>query len=41
MHRRIKHHTHQRKTCGIKFIEISIDTSISWNSIPSFLNEDK
>ena len=25
MHRRIKHHTQQRKTIGIKFIKIPID----------------
>ena len=38
---RIKHHTRQRKTTGIKFIEIPIDNSIPWNSLLFSLNEDK
>ena len=41
MHRRIKFCTHQRKSSGIKYLEIPIDTSIPWNSIPSSLTEDQ
>ena len=41
MHRRIKHHTHQRKSSGIKYLEIPIDTSIPWNNIPLTLTEDQ
>ena len=28
MHHRIKHHTHQRKSSGIKYLDIPTDTSI-------------
>ena len=41
MHRRIKHHTHQRKSSGIKYLDIATDTSIPWNNIPSHLSDDK
>ena len=41
MHRHIKHHTHQSKSSGIKYIEIPIDTSIPWSSITSCLTEDQ
>ena len=41
MHRSIKHHTKQKQSSGIKFIEIPLDTSIPWNSIPSFLLSDQ
>ena len=39
MHHRIIHHTHQRKSSGIKYLEIQTDTSIPWNNIPSTLPE--
>ena len=41
MHRRIKHHTHQRKSSGIKYLDIPTDTSIPWNNIPSNFPDDK
>ena len=41
MHRRIKHHTHQRKSSGIKYLDIPTDTTIPWNNIPSNLPDDK
>ena len=41
MHRRIKHHTNQRKSSGIKYLDIPTDTSIPWNNIPSNLPDDK
>ena len=41
MHRSIKHHTKQKESSGIKFIEISLDDFIPWNSIPSSLPSDQ
>ena len=41
MHRSIKHHTKKKQSSGIKFIEIPLDASIPWNSIPSFLPSDQ
>ena len=41
MYRRIKHHTHQRKSSGIKYLEIPIDNSIPWNNISSTLTADQ
>ena len=41
MHRRIKHHTHQLKSSGIKYLDIPTETSIPWNNIPSNLPDDK
>ena len=41
MHRHIKYHTRQRKSSGIKYLEILIDTTIPWNNIPSTLTEDQ
>ena len=41
MHRRIKHHTHQSKSSGIKYLKIPIDTSILWNNILLFLTEEQ
>ena len=41
MHRSIKHHTKGNKSSGIKFIEIPIDATTSWNSIPSTLLSDQ
>ena len=41
IHRRIKHHTNQSKSSGIKYIRIPIDKPISWNSIPSSLPDDQ
>ena len=41
MYRRIKHYTHQRKSSGIKYLEIPIDNSIPWNNIPSTLTADQ
>ena len=37
MHRSIKHHTKQKQSSGLKSIEIPLDTSIPWNSIPPSL----
>ena len=41
MHRVIKHSTHRKQSNGIKYIEIPINNTIPWNSIPSSLPEDK
>ena len=41
MHSRIKHHTHQRTSSSIKYLDIPTDTSIPWNNIPSNLSDDK
>ena len=41
MHRHIKYHTRQRKSSGIKYLEILIDTTIPWNNIPSTFPEDQ
>ena len=41
MHRSIKHHTKQRQSNSITFIEIPLDTSIPWNSIPPSLPSDQ
>ena len=40
MHPSIKHHTRQKQSSGIKFIDIPLDTSIPWNIIhPSLPSE--
>ena len=41
INRSIKHHTKQTTFSGIKFIEIPIDATILWNSIPSILPSDQ
>ena len=41
MYRSIKNYTKQQQSSGIKFIEIPIDDSIPWNSIPSTLPSDQ
>ena len=41
MHRSIKHHTNQKESNGIKFIEIPLNTSIPRNSIPPSLPSDQ
>ena len=41
MHRSLKHHTKQKQYSGIKFIEIPLDTSIPWNSIPPSLPSEQ
>ena len=41
MHRSIKNYAKQKQSSGTKFIEIPIDDSIPWNSIPSTLPSDQ
>ena len=41
MHQSIKHHTKQKESSDIKFVEIPLDTSIPWNSILPSLPSDQ
>ena len=41
MHRSMKHHTKQKQSSGLKLIEILLDTSIPWNSIPPSLPSEQ
>ena len=41
IHRSIKHHTKQKQSSDIKFIEIQLDASIPWNRTPSSLPSDQ
>ena len=40
LRRSIKHHTYNHNSSGINFIEIPIDKTIPWNSIPPSLPKD-
>ena len=41
LRRSIKHHTYNHNSSGINFIEIPIDRTIPWNSIPPSLPKDQ
>ena len=41
MHLSIKHHTKQKQSSGLKSIEIPLDSSIPWNSIPPALPSEQ
>ena len=41
MHRSIKHHTKQKQSSGLKSIDIPLDSSIPWNSIPPSLSPEQ